>query len=359
MTAAVARELERLGHHLDVVTMAYRDLPARDGRNGLGVHRVACLRSSPYICRFHELLSWMGPAMARARALSRAEPYDLIHAHFFLPCGVVARRLGRETGTPYVVTSHGSDVRGYNPERFRFLHQILQGAWGAVARDALAITSPSHSLATLIRRNTDYARDVEIIPNGIEPHWSEAAGDVETGKLPRILLVSRLFERKGVQTLLEALRDKPTGWEIHIVGDGPLRSRLESLAAAVPDDVTFHGWLDNDSPRLRELYRTSSILVFPSIAENFPVTLLEGMVSANAIVATGLDACREVLGDAALLVPPRAPVALRAQLDRLVADESLRRELGRKARRRALERFTWDRIGRRYHDLFTALTRRP
>jgi glycosyltransferase involved in cell wall biosynthesis len=284
----------------------------------------------------------------------RARRYDLIHTHFFLPSGVVAYALHQMTGVPYVVTAHGSDVPGYNPDRFRGTHRILAPAWQRIASSARAITCPSRWLADLI---AEVARDtlpIHIIPNGISQEWI-----TPEEKQPDILVVSRLFERKGVQFLLQALQQGPLNHVVHIVGDGPYRPRLEKLARDVPDRVVFHGWLENHSPELKRLYASASVFVFPSLAENFPISLLEAMLAGDAIVASDLPACHEVLGDAALYARAGDVESLRKQLLGLVKDSELRDRYASLARRRVLEDFVWPRIGTQYHELFTALAASP
>jgi glycosyltransferase involved in cell wall biosynthesis len=350
VTGAVCRELAKLGNQVDVVTMAFRDLPREEVDGNLRVIRVPCLRSARHICYMHELFTYVIAAFFCVRRLLRRQSYDLIHAHFFFPSGIVAYALSRQTGIPYVVTAHGSDVEDYNPDRFRRAHRILAPLWRRVLRGARAATSPSESLAELIRAHNGRTHPIEIIPNGIREDWIEPAA-----KARSILLVSRLFPRKGAQYLLEALRLHPLGYEVHIVGDGPYRVTLEQMARDLPDQVYFHGWLNNGSAELHDLYRQSGLFVFPSIAENFPICLLEAMISGAAVIATNLKACREVLGEAACFVPPKDPGAIARALAELTQDEGERIRLGTAARNRVLELFTWNRVGRQYHDFFASL----
>jgi len=350
VTQAVCQELVKQGNRVDVVTMAFRGLPALEERGGVRIVRVPCLRKARHICHARELLTWVISAYVRAKRLVRSEGYDLIHSHFFFPSGVVARRLSRSRGVPYVVTSHGSDVPGYNPDRFRAMHRFLGPFWRSVVRDAAAITSPSQWLAELIEENYGKPLDIEIIPNGIDEHW------VEEGRKERsVLFVSRLLRRKGAQFLLQALSDVPLGHEVHIVGEGPYRAELERAAKDLPNPVTFHGWLENDSAALADLYRKSSIFAFPSLAENFPVSLLEAMVAGCAIVATDLDSCHEVLGDSARYFAPGDVQGLRRHLVELTENQAAREQLAAAARERIRGRFTWSRIGRRYQDLFESV----
>lgn len=354
VTAAICRELAARGHAVDVVTMAYGDLPREETRGSLRIVRLPCLRAHRHLCRSYELATWVAAALFRVPRLVRRERYDLVHAHFFLPSGIVAWYLKRRFGIPYVVTAHGSDVPGYNPDRFRAMHVLLRPLWRMIVRGADLVISPSRSLSRLVEKGLGGGYPLEVVPNGIAADWIS----IDSDRAARILVVCRLFERKGVQYLLRALSRGPLTHDIHIVGDGPHRAALERLAAGSPDRITFHGWLEPGSPELLELYRTSAIFVFPSVAENFPISLLEAMIAGTAIVASDLEACREVLGDAAEYFPPEDEKALRRILERLAGDPPAQRALGERARRRVLDHFTWDRVGARYEEQLLAHRRR-
>lgn len=354
VTAAICRELAARGHTVDVVTMAFGGLPREETHGPLRIVRIPCLRAHAHLCRAHELATWIVSALFVATRMAASRRYDLVHAHFFLPSSVVAWWLKRRFGLPYVVTAHGSDVPGYNPDRFRWMHRMLGPVWRRLVRGADLVISPSRSLSRLIEKALGAPFPLAIVPNGIERDWIEPGSD----RPARILVVCRLFERKGVQYLLRALSRGPLTHDIHIVGDGPHRAALERLAAGAPDRITFHGWLEPGSARLLDLYRTSSIFVFPSVAENFPISLLEAMIAGLAIVASDLEACREVLGDAAEYFPPEDDAALRAILERLAADPAAERSLGDRARQRVLDHFTWDRVGERYEAELHAHRRR-
>ena len=347
VTRETAREFVRRGHEVDVVTMGRKGLPALEVDDGVRVHRVPCLRSKVHMAHGPELASYVASANAYGRKLARERDFDVIHSHFFVPCGFTARHLQKRFDIPYVVTAHGSDVPNYNPDRFALTHRLIAPLWQDIVRNAAAVTSPSQSLADLINRHAKSEVSAHIIPNGIASDW------IEPGEKQRsLLVVSRLFERKGVQHLLEALRDTPIGMQIHIVGDGPHRPALEKLAQNVPDPVKFHGWMDNGSQALRELYRRASIFVFPSSAENFPICLLEAMLSGCAVVASGIDACHEVLGNTAHYFDVGDVPALRRHVLALSQDEGLARRSGDAARARTIQHFSWTRIAEAYENVF-------
>jgi glycosyltransferase involved in cell wall biosynthesis len=344
----LAREMVRQGHAVDLVTMGFRRLPRFEVVDGIRVHRVRSVRLRTAVCSVPELLTYVIAAGWTALRLARRERFDLHHAHFIFPDGAVAWMLRRFTGRRYVITAHGSDVPGYNPNRFRWLHRLLGPLWRAVVRGAERVVCPSRFLLELVRRRTPGANAV-VIPNGFDPDRLHP----DRAKTKRILLVSRMFERKGVQYFLQALKGLDHDHDVEIVGDGPHLRALRALTDD-PARVRFRGWLDNDSPELRALYEQSSIFVFPSTAENFPVVLLEAMASGLAIVTTRGTGSAEVVGETAVMVDARRPESIRAALVELMQHPERGRELGAAARRRLEERFSWAAVAPRYAELFAA-----
>jgi glycosyltransferase involved in cell wall biosynthesis len=187
-----------------------------------------------------------------------------------------------------------------------------------------------------------------VIPGGHSTGLQEAEEQDRSG----ILAVTRMLRRKGLQYLLEALPTGASAPPVHLVGDGPYLPRLRRLAEGLDAPITFHGWLDSESEQLRELYRSSRIFVLPSSRENFPEALLEAMAAGLAIITTSGTGTEEVVGDAAILVPPEDRESLRRAIRELEADDERCRRLGVAARRRLRERFGWDIVGDRYLDLF-------
>lgn len=343
VVAGLSRQLVALGHSVDVVTMGYRGLPRLESVYGALIHRVPCLRFSTSVCSTPELASYLCAAIPLALRLVRRNQYDINHTHFIFPDGFAALTLKRHTGLPYVITAHGSDVPRFNPHRFKLAHRLLAPVWQRVVAGASRIISPSHHLSRLIRLGRE-ATGIDLIPNGFDPAKYRA----DRPRAKRVLVVSRLFERKGIQHLLHALDGLDHDHEVEIVGTGPYLRDLKSMAESAGLSVRFRGWLDNSSAELRELYETSSIFVLPSEMENFPVVLLEGMAAGLAIITTRGTGCDEVIQEAGLLVQPGDPSALREALVRLMRDPDLCRRLGAAARARLEQRFGWPLVARQY-----------
>ncbi len=350
----LANELAALGHYVDLVTMRFRGLPRSEVIGRVNVYRVPCLRFRTAICTPPELLSYVLGAWPVVQRLLRESCPDIIHSHFILPDGLLAMAMRRWSGIPYVITAHGSDVPGYNPDRFRVLHPILTPIWIRVVRQANAIISPSQSLANLIRAK-HYEGPLGIIPNG-----HRMTGVATTRHQPgNLLVVSRLFERKGVQYLLQALEGFAQPLNLHIVGDGPYLIELKQAAQRLHTRavVHFHGWVDNTSSAFRELIETATIFALPSEAENFPNALLEAMAAGLAIITTSGTGCEEVVGPTALLVPPRNAARIRAAIERLLAEPAFCDQLGRAAQARVRERFSWGSVAARHVETYERAVR--
>jgi glycosyltransferase involved in cell wall biosynthesis len=297
------------------------------------------------------MASFVLAAVPKIARLSAEHAYDVNHTHFIVPTGLLARLLKAWTGLPFVVTIHGSDVPGYNPDRFGLEHRLVGPLWRWILNGADHLISPSQFLRTLVDQRSR-GRPISIIPNGFRYERFRSDGPKER----RILLVSRMLPRKGVQYFLQALPGLDLrGFEIDIVGDGPYLPTLRQMASELGLSVKFWGWLDNKSPELKKLYERAAIFVFTSEAENFPVVLLEAMAAGQAIVTCDGTGCPEVVGSDALLVPPRRSDQLGEALGRLVRNDQLRTELGRRARARVEQQFGWQGIARRHVALYREL----
>lgn len=348
----LSSELVRQGHQVDIVTMGFRDLPRYEEVNGVKVYRVPCLRRSEAICSPLEMITYIVSAFFKVLKLSASGRYDIIHPHFIFPDGITLLLLKLLKAKRYIVTAHGSDVPGYNPDRFKLMHVLLAPFWKMTVRNADSIVCPSESLRERIVRACASARTC-LIPNGFDI-------DRLTGKKPkqkRILVVSRMFERKGVQYFLKALAGLDLQHEIHVVGDGPYLPELRKMAEQDGVDVKFWGWVDNEAPELADLYETSEIFVFTSEAENFPIVLLEAMAAGSAIITTDGTGCAEVVGDTGRLVEPKNSLAIREALAELIGNPERCRNMGQAARRRLEDNFSWRSVAQRYVELYTSRDR--
>lgn len=349
----LAAELIRAGHRVEVVTMAYGDLPSHELVDGIEVHRVPCRRNAVSKCTAREAAGYVAAARPMVRRLLEINNYDLVHTHFIFPDGVIALTEVASRGIPFIITAHGSDVPGYNPKLFfKLVHPVLMLLWRRVTHRAAEIISPSRTLAELIEKNRP-GTPVRVIPNGMDTGKYEPSP-----KKKQILVATRLVERKGVQYLLRALAGGAVGWPTVVVGSGEFEAELHRLNEELGQPARFVGWMDNASPEFRRLLQESAVYALPSDFENFPVALLEAMAAGSAILTTRGHGCEEVVGDCAELVTPGSTDPdecvreIRQSLGRLTGDWDYCLELGRRARRRLEDQFAWRSVARQYLDIY-------
>ena len=348
VVAGLAGELAALGHDVDVVTMGWSERIPADTPTGVRLIETACTRRQMIATTPLELALYL-PVLATTLATTlKAKRYDVCNVHFIYPDGLVAALIRYVLGRRYILTAHGSDVPGYNPDRFTTLHRLFRPLWRRIVEASDAVICPSPTLQKLFAAQNASARTT-VIPNGFDVQ--RFSPDRERRR--RVLVVTRLFRRKGVSTVVEAFREIESDYELHIVGDGPERPALERLAEGHPN-IVLHGWIDNADPALRELYETASIFALLSEAENFPVCLLEAMASGLAVVTSADTGCADVVGDAGILVPAGDVGALKSALRELTAEPDLVGRLGRQARERVERHFTWKSVATDYLDLFAA-----
>lgn len=345
----LSTRLVKMGHEVDLITMRFRGLEKSECVEGIHVHRVPCLRTKQSICYTHEMASYVLAAIPITYKLVRNKGFDLNHTHFIFPDGLISYFVKKLTALPYIITIHGSDVPGYNPDRFTYQHKILSPIWQRVVQSASQIVSPSETLKSIVHHHCPTARVINI-PNGMLINKFRSNQE----KVNRILVVSRMFARKGIQYFIQSLPKLKGDWkcEVDIVGDGPYLATLKQTAKELQVKVKFWGHLENTSPEFQHLYETSRIFVCPSEAENFPIVLLEAMGAGLAIITTEKTGCAEVVGEAGILVPARSANAIRDGLIKLLQDPNLCERLGRAARRRFEEHFTWDVVAKRYGKVY-------
>jgi glycosyltransferase involved in cell wall biosynthesis len=156
-----------------------------------------------------------------------------------------------------------------------------------------------------------------------------------------LLYMGRVATEKNVEALLKAWRlVRPAGCTLVVVGVGPMRQTLQQ-AGGSETDVVWWGYEASLSRRVAML-QLAEVFILPSLVEGLSLALLEAMASGTACVATDAGADGEVLeGGAGIVISTQGVTTqLRTLLPVLRDQPVLTAELGRRARARALERYT-------------------
>lgn len=256
--------------------------------------------------------------------LGRTRP-DVIHAHG-LRAGAIAVLAGRCLGAdrpPLVVTWHNA-MSGSGPRR-----RLLTGLEVLVARGAEVNLGASSDLVA--RARTLGARDARLGPvagpssaPSTDPALTRAA--LALDDRPLLLAVGRLAEQKDYPTLLAAARtwrERTPQPVLVVVGAGPLHERLAAWICAEGLPVRLLGRRDD----VADLLALADVAVLSSAWEARSLYAQEALAAGVPLVATAVGGLPELVGDAALLVPPGRPGALAVAVSRVLDEPDLRARL--------------------------------
>jgi glycosyltransferase involved in cell wall biosynthesis len=288
----------------------------------------------------------------------RAQPADILHAHTF-SVNVWASVIGRVARTPVIIaTEHTWSYEG-QPMRV-FLDRHL------VARNAAFVAVSERDRARMIAIERIPAEVTRVIPTAYRgnsvtsaPPLRSLIGAEQAG--PIIGVVATLRPQKALGVLMRAfqlVRRQLPAAHLVVIGDGPERHSLESLAASLglERDVTFLG----DRPDAVGLLAEFDVFALSSDFEGTPLALIEAMWASKAVVVTRVGGMPEMIvdGESGLLVAPGSPEALAEAIERLLGDAALRARLGAKAGERAHALYSFERSVEAWEHLYCELYER-
>ncbi len=291
--------------------------------------------------------------------LLRRGGFDAIECWQPLPLGLIGGLLKRIHRLPLIVWSHGSDL--LRVQRVPAGRQVL--CWTLSQADRLIANSRA-TKRQMERLGQGPAR-IQVITPPVEHERFHPEVDPTTvrlrrglGRVPTILTVARLVEKKGVDTVLQALPFVLNGFpdvKYLVVGDGPLRRKLQALAdeLGVAEHVVFVGAVDHSSPELPGYYSACDVYVMPSRTlpdqgevESFGISYLEAGACGKPVVAGRGGGTAEAIEDGVtgLLVDPWDPEDVAQAIIRLLEDRELAQRLGMAGRQRALREPAWEHL---------------
>ncbi|MDX6656999.1 MAG: hypothetical protein QOH62_1792, partial [Solirubrobacteraceae bacterium] len=172
---------------------------------------------------------------------------------------------------------------------------------------------------------------IDVVPQGVRiPEWVERRPD------GFVLCVGAKRPHKNVVAVIEAIARMDPKPKLVVTGyRSPYEAVLRERATTLGVELELPEWVDD----LEDLYSRASVVAVPSLYEGFGLPVLEAMARGVPVVSSNRGSLPEVAGDAALLVDPTDIPALRAAIERALADPE---PLSQKGRRRA-EQFSWAR----------------
>jgi glycosyltransferase involved in cell wall biosynthesis len=293
--------------------------------------------------------------------LHASQRFDVIHAHWILPQGLVGFGASRLFRAPLVVSLHGTDAFALNRGFARRLKRMILGG-------TTAWTANTTSTATALTHDSRL-HSPRIIPMGVDVALFSSGNpaalrrDLPEGEFV-VLFVGRLIENKGCRNLIEAIsrlsanaRACTTLW---VVGDGDQREHLERAARnlAIGTKVRFFGFVDHQ--RLGDFYAAADLIVVPSKigsageTEGQAVVVLEAFAARRCVIATAIGGIPSMVRhhSTGVLVEPDNSFALSEAIEELLNDPALRHRIADAAFAEVRERYSWVRVATEFKTLY-------
>jgi starch synthase len=288
----------------------------------------------------------------------RSGAYDLVHR--LTPLTPTAQsplaRWCRELNVPFVL----GPLNGGLPWPREFVSEMhRQRDWLTYVRGVIRLmpgyrATRLHAAAIIAGSRATFeqlpawtrAKTVYVPENGVDPERFNQPRLRSPSAPLRVAFVGRLVPYKGADMLLEAaaplVRDGRV--VVDVIGEGPELERLRALAPP-GEGVRFAGFVPHHS--LQQRLAESDVLGFPSVREFGGAVVLEAMALGLVPVVVDYGGPGEYVSPATGIATPMAPrpqlvAHLRQALERLAADPETVRAMGERARRRALDLYTWD-----------------
>ena len=365
----IARHLAAMGYSVDVFTRRDSKLlpEVADWIQGVRIFHVPA--GPPEFVRKEDMLPYMEKFTEYVSRICRRrrQPYELIHANFWMSA-LVAADIKRQLGIPFIVTFHAlgrvrrqfqGEADEFPDERFAVEDRIVAEA------DHIIAECPQDEEDLIRLYNADPAR-ISIIPCGFDPaeFWpiSKPLARVVLGYSAdeRIVLqLGRMVRRKGVDNAIRGFarlveRDPAPARLVVVGGESddpdplltPEIARLRAVAEEerVGDRVAFVGRRGRDS--LKYFYSAADVFVTTPWYEPFGITPVESMACGTPVVGSNVGGIKFTVrdGETGYLVPPDDPEALGQRLLHVYQNAKVRGVLGRQAIRRANDLFTWQKV---------------
>jgi glycogen(starch) synthase len=376
-THDLGRGLVRAGHDVTVITSKHPEGTREERVDGIRY----VFADAP---RHQNHPVWLRESYAEFVRLHSEQPFDVLHSESTSAVEHVRRGVHRRV--PVVAMFHGALLglakahlkAGLRTRRPVPLLRAIRGVqWLATHehfrhgnwyrfRSCEAIIPSRQQVKDTSRSCLLKQSRMHVVPNGIDADFfrprpiEEVRARLGLGDDGQIFLaIGRLTSDKGFHHALQALAlldGDLSSARLVIVGDGPERTRLETLASQleINERVTFVGAQSHENVAFH--LAAADVFLFPTERdEAAPLVLLQAMACARPVVASKTGGITEVIGesgDCGVLIPPGEAKILAREMSMLISDPLRRKRLGEAARRRVLAEYTVERMVQRTLDVY-------
>jgi glycosyltransferase involved in cell wall biosynthesis len=327
--------------------------PTRDDDGVEVIHPRFLVGPGSKLSRFEPAAYYRGVKGTVARLHERF-PFDLIHAHFTWPDGVVGARLAARYGVPLVITEQ-APWRPWFDDDLRARGEALEAASRAAAHIAI-----SNAVRASIEHFTGPSDRLHVVPDAVDGEAFRLRDPGTERRAGQILFVGIIRRVKGVDVLLRALHvlaAEGRDVSLKLIGEGHFRQYHQDQAElyrlieelGIGERVEFMG--KQPLGRLVSVIHESQVLVLPSRAESLGMVLVEALACGTPVVATRCGGPEDIVTDeVGKLVPVEDPDALADAIGEVI-DQQGRYEPA-KLRAYALASFGIDEVVSRHASIY-------
>ena len=367
----LAKEYCGAGNTVTIVTVWFQGEKEYEEKDGVKIYRVKSKRAHLEHCGFGEMLDYLKKALPVVKKLAKEENFNICQVFFGIPSGPLGYYLKKKYHIPYVIRFGGGDIPGFQ-DRFAFVYKAIGPAIKILWKNADALVANSQGLKKLAEDFYD-KKEILVIPNGAEvrafsgdlassganpdtaannafpgndlANNHDSSNAVDSDNTCRLLFVSRLIERKGLQDILPQLKSiiekcdaSGINVKLDIVGDGPYRETLETIVKEqnIADHVTFHGQKSKD--QLPAYYSRADLFLFPSRKEGMPNAVLEAMSYGLPIIMTPCQGSEELIDGNGFVT---GASQFGEKIETLALDSKTREKMGQRSTQLIEEVLSW------------------
>lgn len=279
---------------------------------------------------------------------------EIVHLHVNPPWGQIAAMKTFFPGLPFIFTEHWS---GYFPESGAYRGFFRKLFTKLLIKKAKAITVVSHAAQKAMLRH-GLKNKYHVIPNVVDTELFAPPLVKNENSKKQILHVSGFNPCKNISGILHAVKklaEKRDDFELHIIGDGPCREDLETMAIGlgIKDRVVhFHG--KKTASEVAGFMRQADFFLLFSNYENSPCVIAEALAAGIPVIATRVGGIPEHVHEGnGILVDPKDEAGLSQAIDFML--DNHQNFAADKIREYALKTFRPDIVGRLFYDIYQSV----
>lgn len=273
--------------------------------------------------------------------------------------------------TPIILTDHGVFIRerliAISSSEYSFFLKVMLTQLSSMVTEIAY--KEADTIVTVSKFNINWekiygaeARKIYVIHNGIDKNaFLPAPKPVETRKIPTVVAAARIFDLKDIETMIRSCavaKQKIPNVKYLVYGDKEAvpeyTAKCEQLIRDLDliDNFILAGFHDNP----QKLYNEGDVSILTSISEGFPYSIIESMSCGIPVIATDVGGVSEAIDSGCgIICKPKDAQSLGESVIKLLENDMLRIEMGRKARQRVADNFTISHFIAQYKILYSAL----